>query len=69
MTSEYQTVKLPRGTFAVVSGVDVRTFRKAGYSYHHEDSGYTVISNGKRAVAISDADYNFYYGGQRSFTL
>ncbi len=66
---EYNTVKLSRGTFTVVSGVDVRVFKKAGYGYHHEDSGYTVVSNGKSAVALSNADYDFYYGGQRSFTL
>lgn len=58
-----------RGTFTVVSGVNVRDFKKAGYSYHHEDSGYTVVSDGKHAVAIGDVAYLFYYGGQRSFTL
>ena len=66
---EHRTVRLARGTFTVVSGMTVREAKEAGYGYHHEDGGYTVVSDGKRAVAINDADYNFYYGGQRSFTL
>lgn len=66
---EYRTVSLARGTFTVVSGMIVREVKNAGYGYHHEDSGYTVVSNGKSAVALSNADYDFYYGGQRAFML
>ncbi len=66
---EYKQVKLPRGTFTVVSGVYVQKCKKAGYSYHHEDNGYTVLGNGARALAVSNEDYNCYYGGQRSFIL
>lgn len=66
---EYRTVSLARGTFTVVSGMTVREVKKAGYGYHHEDSGYTVVGNGKSAVALSNADYDFYYSGRRSFTL
>lgn len=66
---EYKRVRLPRGEFTVVSGETVRKFKEAGYGYSHEDSGYTVIGNGKSAVAVSNQDYDRYYGGQRSFML
>lgn len=66
---EYQTVRLARGTFIVVSGVTVRETKKAGYGYHHEDGGYTIVSDGTSAVAISNQDYDYYYGGQKPFML
>ncbi len=66
---ENKQIRLPRGTFIVISGETVQKFKKAGYGYSHEDHGYTVVSDGKKAVAVSDQDYNRYYGGQRSFML
>ncbi len=66
---ENKEVRLPRGTFYIVSGVNVQMCKSDGYSYHHEDDGYTVLSNGTRALAVSNEDYNRYYGDQRSFML
>lgn len=66
---ECQTRKLACGKFSVVSGVIVGNAKKTGYRYHHEDGGYTIISDGKNSIAVSNADYDLYYGGQRTFVL
>ena len=66
---ENKQVRLPRGTFTVVSGVYAQMCKSDGYGYHHEDNGYTVLSNGTSALAVSNEDYNRYCGGQRSFML
>lgn len=66
---ENKQVRLPRGTFTVISGETVRKCKEKGYGYSHEDNGYTVVGNGTRAIAASNQDYNRYYGGQRSFML
>ena len=66
---EDKRVRLPRGEFIIVSGDTVRKFKEAGYGYSHEDGGYTIVSDGKSAVAVSNQDYDRYYGGQRSFML
>jgi len=66
---ENKQVRLPRGTFTIVSGVYVQMCKSDGYGYHHEDNGYTVLSNGTSTLAVSNDDYNHYYSGQRSFTL
>ena len=63
-------VELPRGSFLVIEDVElIKKFKTKGYGYSHGVKGYTIIGNGSRAIAISDIDYDRYFGGQRSFCL
>ena len=64
-----ERIKLPRGTFTVLSGKAVERAKELGYGYSHEDNGYTVIGNGRRAFATLDREYNRVYDGKRSFML
>ena len=67
---ECKRVDVRRGSFLLVTEEEmIQKFKDHGYSYSHEDHGYTIIGNGTRAVAISDNDYDRYFGGQRSFCL
>ncbi|MCD8083220.1 MAG: hypothetical protein LUE86_06905 [Clostridiales bacterium] len=61
--------KLPRGMFRIVSGRNTLLLQKKGYSYSHECNGYTVLSNGTRAFAVSDEDYDHYYENKWAFCL
>ncbi|MGN0485529.1 MAG: hypothetical protein ACI4HI_18475 [Lachnospiraceae bacterium] len=67
---ENRRISLPRGHFRLITDKKcIIKFKESGYGYSHEDNGYTVIGDGIRAVAISDADYDRYFGGARSFCL
>lgn len=62
-------VKLTGGIFTVVSDEMVQKFKEIGYGYSHEENGYIVVNDGKRAVAVSNYDYDHYYDGQKTIMM
>ena len=62
-------VKLTGGIFTVVSDEMVQKFKEIGYGYSHEENGYIVVNDGKRAVAVSNYDSDHYYDGQKTVMM